>query len=257
MEVDSREVIDWSVVFFGEYEKHMRDLLERSLRVGDVAIDVGANVGVHTLTMARLVGPAGRVLALEPNPSALKRLRRNVELNALEQVAVVPCAAGAYATRLQLRVPAEDSREGANPGLASLVALETPHSVVEVDVQPLDAVLRVEPLGQVSLIKIDVQGYECQVLRGATETLGMFAPLVVFEFEPWAWRQAERRWEDARDLLEGLSYELWRLDAAARGGLRLLPLTAMPRDHAEVVAMRGDGHQAGALRGRIAGPMDG
>lgn len=257
MDVDSREVIDWCVIFYGEYEPHMRGLLERALGAGDVAIDIGANIGAHSLTMARLVGPAGRVLAFEPNPPVRRRLQRNVELNDLLQVTVIPRAAGACSARLQLMVPAEDSREGANPGLASLVALETPHTIVDVDVSPLDAVADALQVGRVAVIKIDVQGYECQVLQGAKKTLGVSAPVVMFEYEPWAWSRAGTTYEDARRLLESFSYDLWCVGAVAGGETRLVPLKAEPADHAEIVAIHRERYRAGALRALTTDRADG
>lgn len=83
--------IYWGLL--GEFEPHIRTLIRRYLRPGMVAVDVGANIGLHTLQMARAVGPQGRVYAVEPAPDNLKYLKRNIALNRLSQVEVLPWAA--------------------------------------------------------------------------------------------------------------------------------------------------------------------
>src|ERR1700722_12895180 len=84
--------LGWHIAFFGSYEPELRDIIRTVLPQGGVAIDVGANVGWHTLLMARTVGPQGRVLAVEANPSIREQLARNIGLNRLAQVEIVSCA---------------------------------------------------------------------------------------------------------------------------------------------------------------------
>src|SRR5687768_4467549 len=88
MQLDSRSWIDWNVLFRGEYEPHLTALWNRLAPEGGVAIDVGANVGAHTLSMARAVGPRGQVLAFEPNPPVRAALVHNLSLNGIEHVRV-------------------------------------------------------------------------------------------------------------------------------------------------------------------------
>lgn len=244
MQLDTRTLIDWHLLFHGEWERHLRLLFEQLLGAGSVAIDVGANVGAHTLTLARLVGPNGRVLAFEPNPSINHILATNVGLNDIAQVTVYGCALGAAATSLELRVPAETSREASNPGLASLVALDTPHDLVTVDVRPLDDLVTEADLQRVDLVKIDVQGYESQVLQGMRGAIEKFSPTIIFEYEDWAWRRAGSTFAEVASGFGELSYSLWKIDAPvcrSRRGRRiaLTPILqgTVPGTHADVVAM--------------------
>ncbi len=86
--VDRGTLIGWSVHFFGTYEPEVRTEIRRHLKPGAVAIDVGANVGWHTLLMAARAGATGRVYAFEPNDSTRRRLVSAVEANDLRQVTV-------------------------------------------------------------------------------------------------------------------------------------------------------------------------
>lgn len=215
-EADTRQLIDWNLLFHGDYEPHMRHLFKRLMDPGGVAIDVGANVGAHTLTLANLVGASGRVLAFEPNPAIRKRLQTNIQLNGMSQVSVYAQALAEENGCLQLRVPKAGSVESSNPGLASLVALETPHDLVDVEVRRGDDVVDDAGMSRLDLIKIDVQGYEMQVLHGLVSTVDRFKPAVLFEFEDWAWRAANSTLSDAIALFEQRSYTLWRIAADAR-----------------------------------------
>src|SRR5947208_449532 len=84
--------MDWYVMFFGTYEPEVRQIFRAVLSSRGVALDVGANVGWHTLLMARLVGNDGRVLAVEANPSMRARLEENLRLNHFAHVEIIPYA---------------------------------------------------------------------------------------------------------------------------------------------------------------------
>jgi len=131
-----------------------RDLLRR-IEPGGFAVDVGANIGYIALLIADAVGPHGRVLCLEPVPENLRELRRNIELNRLDQVEVLPIAAGDRDGKVRIAT-----------GLNGVVAESA--GDLEVDLRRLDSLDVPCP----SLVKIDVEGYELAVLRGATRWLG-------------------------------------------------------------------------------------
>lgn len=235
-EVDTRQEIDWCVLFHGDYEPHMRRLFGCLTGPGGVAIDVGANVGTHTLTLADLVGTAGRVLAFEPNPAIRKRLLANIRINGMSHVAVHAQALAEEDGNMQLRVPKAGSVESSNPGLASLVALETPHDLVEVEVRRGDDLLSGADVSRIDLIKIDVQGYEMHVLRGLESTIARFMPAVLFEFEDWAWSAADSALGDVVAFFGQRSYTLWHIDPLGK----LVRLGTETPPHAEFVALHND-----------------
>jgi FkbM family methyltransferase len=240
MELDSRSWIDWNLLFRGDYEPHLTRLWRRLATKGAVAIDVGANIGAHTLTLARCVGDGGRVLAFEPNPIVRNVLERNLGLNAIDHVRVFDCALGSQGGSLPLRVPKQDSEEYSNLGLASLVALETPHDLVNVEIRTLDEVLSAERVDRVDVIKVDVQGYEMQTFRGMQDCLATHRPALVFEYDAWAWRQANVSPSDAFTFLAAAGYHLFRLDGPPAG--EELPLERMESlpDYLDLLALPKD-----------------
>lgn len=237
MDLDSRHWIDWNILFRGDYEPRLTRLWDRLAPLDGVAVDVGANVGSHTLTMAQRVGTGGRVLAFEPNPLVRATLERNVALNGFPQVRVFDCALGDAAGSLPLRVPKKDTPEFSHIGLASLVALDTPHDLVDVPVRPLDDVLTALAITRVDVVKIDVQGYEVATLRGMRACLQRCRPTVVLEYDAWAWERAGVGMPDAVTLLEEAGYGVFRLDDAGREGT--LPIARGDRvpDFADVLAL--------------------
>lgn len=132
----------------------------RLLRPGDCVIDVGANIGLYSLLAASRIGD-GRVIALEPDPLTAARLRENTELNRLRNVEVRVEAAGAEHghARLTTGLDAENYIVGEGSTAATTTVL----------VSALDDL--VDPGAQVALVKLDVEGFESEVLRGAGRLL--------------------------------------------------------------------------------------
>lgn len=239
IKVDTREHIDWQMVFLGSYEPHLAGIFAGLGGAGSVVADIGANVGAHTLTMARQVGTEGRVLAFEPNPTVRRKLETNISLNGLNCVEIFECALGDRQTQMKLRVPRSDTPEASNSGLSSLLALDTPHDLVDVLVQPFDSVIESLSLDRLDLIKIDVQGFEQRVLQGMGGVLQRFSPAIVFEYEDWAWSLSGSHWSVVESLLFGGGYRLWRIATAGnRARLAELREGSQPGGHLEVLALK-------------------
>lgn len=142
------------------------------LRPGDVFVDVGANVGVYSLLAAGVGGTD--VFAFEPSSPAYDRLCENVALNHIEsQVRTVRAAVGAMPGRARMTTGLDTVNRvvGAGDG----------HAFEEVELVTLDVALGPEWVDRVTLIKVDVEGYEDAVLRGATAILGAAAPALIVE----------------------------------------------------------------------------
>lgn len=167
LEIDPR-ALDMVI---GSYEPAIQTVLETTLRPGDVAFDVGSNLGYFTLLMARSVGPDGRVVAFEPDPDMFSALERNLTRNARGVSSVTPLAVAAGATQGKVRF--------ARGWRATRGRVVARGGDLEVDVSRIDDAA--ERYGVPRLMKIDVEGGELDVLRGARTVLTTAKPLVLVE----------------------------------------------------------------------------
>jgi FkbM family methyltransferase len=178
----------------GIYDASTVRVLEQFIRPGDVCIDVGANVGALTLVMASLVGSKGKVLAFEPGPELFAKLQQNVALNPDIQHRVGACQCGLSDEEATLQWE-EDARNRGNAFLSKS------KGGLVVPVKRLDDIPEVRS-GNVRFIKIDVEGMELRVLRGAKDLLRQTRCLVYFEAMPGARRRKQE--EDREDIFCGI-----------------------------------------------------
>jgi len=156
----------------GKYDKTTSNIIYRFLHKNAISIDVGANVGALTLLMAK-IATQGTVIAIEPGPVIFERLKANIELNPDLSARIIAYQIGVGKEGGDLFWN-EDANNRGNAGLLQ-------NSGIVVPVVTLDSL--VEPLGLEALdfIKIDVEGMEHEVIRGALQTISRFRPLVYFE----------------------------------------------------------------------------
>jgi FkbM family methyltransferase len=171
-------------------------------------IDVGANIGYFSCLMSKLAGPAGKVLAIEPEPQNLKLLEQNIKINELTNVTVHPCALGAGEGSAMLGL-----YKPSNRGRHSLLEKDAKERI-KVPVRTLDDVARDSGInaGSWSLVKIDVEGYEGFVIDGAKETLPRIETLVM-EFSPAILKNAGGDPASTLRVLTGYFSRLYRIEA--------------------------------------------
>jgi FkbM family methyltransferase len=182
--------------WLGTYERKVQEELARTVQPGWTCWDIGANVGIFTLLMARLVGPTGRVQAIEPSPGTLHHLRANLRLNR------------SLGSRVSVHEVAASDRDGfqyfASDG-ESWGALADSGSVI-VRTARLDSL----PLPPPNLVKLDVEGHELAALCGMRRTLEQHRPILFIEFHG-AGLPARDMDTEARCMLESLGYSLRQL----------------------------------------------
>ena len=218
-DIDLSSLLEWHLWAFGSYESHFAELLRRLVRPGDRCVDVGANVGVHAIRLGKLTGPAGEVIAIEPDPSAVERARRNVALNGLGNVRVMHAAASDMPGQTVLYRPGDSDT---NRARASLL----PHryltgTAVAVPVTTVDEACGSgaggsggTSRGRVAVIKIDVEGHEAAVVRGAAGVIGRDAPAVIFEYAPDLLADSSLT---PFEWLAGRGYEMYRIRPLRHG----------------------------------------
>ena len=172
-------------------------LLATYLRLGDWALDVGANVGHYTMRMAEIVGPSGRVVALEPVPDTFSLLAANMRLAMHANVTLLNVAASDTIATAHMQIPRfADGR--VNFYQAHLTAEAGGLAVLTL---PVDAL----SLPRVSLVKIDVEGHELSALRGMQRTIERDRPVLIVETGA----------QQTADMLTGLGYRVERLPGSS------------------------------------------
>lgn len=163
----------------GVWEPNVTAAFGRLLSPGDVCVDVGGHIGYYTLLASRLVGPKGHVYAFEPSPVNYRALSSNLARNGVANVTALQVAVGATATRAELH-----EGPGTNTGGATLspllAARRGGQPAVEVDVGPLADNIPEADWARIRVVKIDVEGYEVEVLEGLAPILERATRLAVF-----------------------------------------------------------------------------
>lgn len=177
-------VVGRSMACYGEYFETEVAVFAECCRPGDIVCDIGANIGTHTVAMAQLVGPTGRVIAMEAQQQIHHLLCANVALNGLGNVEAVHAAAGSAAGTV--RMPAVDYDAPNNFGGIGTVERGAGYDVA---CRSLDDIIDVPHL---RLIKIDVEGMEAEVVRGAARIIARHRPILYVEND---------RLEKSRELL--------------------------------------------------------
>jgi FkbM family methyltransferase len=212
------EGIGASLAHYGEWAEEELYLLSSFVRPADTVVDVGANIGTHTIAFSRFVGPTGRVLSIDGQRRAFALLTLNTFLNAAENVRCVHAIVG---KECGLRmVSEEDAAALRNLACFSFAASETPATNDRPDEQllfPLSVIALDElHLPRCELVKIDAEGMELEVMFGAIRTIERFRPVIYFE------QTSERYFPQTFEFLQDISYDaFWHVaDPFNRNNLR-------------------------------------
>ena len=201
-------------LYFGiPFEPHEQHAVRNLVSPGDVFLDVGANIGQYSLIASRLVGPEGTVHAFEPAPATGRMLLKNVRLNGLSNVVVNRMAVSDRAGDAELLVNRESGLTSlGRTGRGEVVGVERVPCIT------LDAYIEQHSIGRVGFLKVDVEGYEGHVLRGAQDLLEREEDLVVMcelaEKNLGPLRQSRDR---ILDWIGDRGYEVWQINSQTGG----------------------------------------
>jgi FkbM family methyltransferase len=225
--LDLNEGIDFAI-YLGLYQKIPRRIVESWIPPGSLVLDIGANIGSHALPLARQVGPYGRVVAIEPTVFAFSKLCANVALNPelndrmiLVQAALNDGATDQPQPEFYSRWPLH--RRAAGGHRQHLGQLESTQGARIVALDALLGELRYSGRisGPVKFVKLDVDGYELQVLRGGRQSFMQEKPAVLMEVAPYTQDEVPGRFEALLNTLESYGYHLEDGDSG-----QLLPMSA-------------------------------
>jgi len=191
----------------GSYEPHLTRCLMSLLRPGDTFLDVGAHIGYFSFHAARAVGPKGKVISFEPNPDLFPRLEKNLSCypqSLAKQVAI-------WETEAQLNY--ETSNVGSESGWGTLTAVRDLGKGRHISVPSvsLDGFCQRNTLSSIRAIKIDAEGSEAAILRGAETVLRELRPILFIELNDRLLRQVQSSAEQLRVTLVEKRYTLFFL----------------------------------------------
>jgi len=188
------EYVGRSLALYGEFSEGEAEIFKALVNPGDIVIEVGANIGAHTVLLARLVGQIGAVLAFEPQPVLFQTLCANLTINNIVNVRAERIGLG---DRTQvLHIPALNYGAKFNFGGLSLDLVD---EGIAIPVKRLDSF----DIQQCAFIKIDVEGMEHQVIEGAANTIYNLRPVMYVE------NDRKEKSPDLIRLLLAMDYLLW------------------------------------------------
>lgn len=209
----------WYAINYSSFD--VIKLMERYLSPGSTMMDVGANIGFVSLNAARIVGSGGRVVAVDPQKQVLERLNENIALNNFTNITVVPCA-------LSAEPGAAVFNAATDAGLSRLDNLNQNHygmnlmEKYQVQKTTLDCLVDAHFDGVApDVIKIDVEGHEYQVLKGAARTLAQKKSVVIMEINQGALRQNDVSLRDILSFVQPLGYTAEWIESHSADWLRL------------------------------------
>jgi FkbM family methyltransferase len=206
-----------NVLNYGGYETIK--IFEKYLEKGDVYVDVGANLGYMSINAEKIVGPGGAVVALEPDTEILTILKANKLINHSAFPIIEKAASEAPGVET-FNIATESGLSRLSNVQHNLFGLELLRQK-EVETDSLDNILNsIIPNRPVKLIKIDVEGHELRVLKGAVNTINNYKPVLILEINHGALKQNDISYLDILHFLEKFSYKFYFVDSHSADWLR-------------------------------------
>ena len=219
-----KKLVSW-LVQGNEYEKEF-GASDKLLSAGNIVVDVGANVGINSTYYSRLVGSEGVVHSIEPVSATAHQLRTTLGLNSVDNVTVHQIALGGEENKVTIFSHDQAHSAWSSLGLSSFKGVTAKPQ--QVNMKTLDGFCSALDLGQIDFLKIDVEGYEIEVLRGGAELLNKGRVGVVqFEVSPDVCALLGREPNEILVFLNSFGYEVYQFDGATEkfiGPMRSLPL---------------------------------
>lgn len=161
----------------GLYEPHIIETMHTYIKTGDTCLDIGANIGHHTILMSHFAGSSGHVFAYEPIPYLRDQMSRSLLINSIHNVTLRDMALSDNEGEMTLYLRKENI--GGSSLLSDINTKELPVQVTTLDTHHV---------GKVNFMKIDVEGYEYHVLLGGKKNIETYRPIIIFEWSPIYYR---------------------------------------------------------------------
>ncbi|MFI9638965.1 FkbM family methyltransferase [Micromonospora sp. NPDC051925] len=204
------DIIQRYLYLFGTWEPHLTAWIRRRLTPGGTVIDIGANIGYYSLLAAHLVGPTGRVVAVEPSPTFTRALATAAHANRLDNIRIVRAAASDTSEQIAFYTP-----DTANLGNTTQVRPDgSAVAAFQAEARPLPDLTTTNELAQARIIKIDAEGAEAAVIRGLTPAINQLHPSaeLIIEVTPRLLAKQGLTTADVTAPLTAAGFHAYRLD---------------------------------------------
>jgi FkbM family methyltransferase len=203
--------------------------LKHIIKKESVCIDIGANQGEYTLWLAKLSGVSGKVISFEPLTKMYNQLNINIGLNSgfIDRIITVNKGLSDSISQLPIYSVNNDNQHADNEGMPSLYPTDTKNTFIEnISLSTLDIELSNMNIQKVDFIKIDVEGAELFVLKGALNTLNKYKPALLIEFNESTFNAAGYTSKDIFDLLKPIGYNFYLI--GKRGSINNCDIKNLP-----------------------------
>jgi FkbM family methyltransferase len=173
---DTRNYIEYKLFAEGYYEQEVTLLMQNYVALGDSVLDIGANIGVHSLNLSKMVGKNGKVFSFEPIPFLREKLQLNINLNLASNVTIVPVALSNENYTIKTAF-------GQNTNNGTFFIANDDTGETEIECIKGDDWAITQQINSLKLIKIDVEGFEYKVITGLKNTIEKFKPIIFFEYD--------------------------------------------------------------------------
>jgi FkbM family methyltransferase len=204
LELDLSDLMEWHLYY--DFLNTSAENLRCLCGPGDVVFDVGANIGAIMFKLAQQVGETGRVIGFEPDPGRFRKCRDYLNTNLVSNADLYSTALGSHVGAGKIRI-----RNPMNQGMNQVV----PQSMSDSDgsdivISTLDRFISDKSIERVNLIKIDVEGYETEVIKGAENSLKKMKPRLYIEIDHVNLAQHDSHPDEIYDRLRSIGYVLYR-----------------------------------------------
>ncbi|TWI99243.1 FkbM family methyltransferase [Mucilaginibacter frigoritolerans] len=204
---NTNNYIEWTILSSGTYEDEINKLIRVSLKNGENALDIGGNIGLQSIRMSQCVGSTGKVFAFEPLNHLQQKFTRNMLLNKAANVKLFPFALADEEGEADFTIDTNSWNQGTFSLTGQNQGTEKQHVFIKV----ADNIQEVQDLTSLALIKIDVEGFEFQVLKGLKQTLQKHRPRIIFEYDYHYWLKTGLSIEECCSFLESFGYQFYQI----------------------------------------------